>query len=50
MAEQYEEEISELKLKPEYVEKMKKRQKESTVKIEELRGNANNSTRRVQET
>lgn len=37
MAEQYEERILELKLRPEYVEKMKKRQKESTVKIEDFK-------------
>jgi hypothetical protein len=37
MAEQYEEEVLELELRPEYVEKMKKRQKESTVKIENFK-------------
>lgn len=37
MAEQYEEKILELKLRPGYVEKMKKRQKESTVKIENFK-------------
>lgn len=37
MAEQYEEEILELKLRPEYVEKMKKIQKESAVKIENFK-------------
>ena len=35
MAEQYEEEILEFMLRPEYVEKMEKRQKEPTVKIED---------------
>ena len=37
MAEQYEEEILELNLRPEYVEKMEKRQKEPTVKIKDFK-------------
>ena len=37
MAEQYEEEILESKLRPEYVEKMKKIQKEPTVKIKDFK-------------
>ena len=37
MAEHYEEEILELKLRPEYVEKTKKRQKEPTVKIKDFK-------------
>lgn len=37
MAEQYEERILELKLRPKYVEKMKKRQKEPTIKIEDFK-------------
>ena len=41
MAEQYAEEILELKLRPEYVEKMKKRQKEPTVKVEDFKEHFN---------
>ena len=37
IAEQYEENILEFKLRPEYVEKMKKRQKEPTVKIKDFK-------------
>ena len=37
MAEQYEKEILELKLRPEHIEKTKKRQKEPTVKIKDFR-------------
>ena len=37
IAEQYEENILEFKLRPEYVEKMKKRQKEHTVKIKDFK-------------
>ena len=34
---EYEEELLEPELRPEYIEKMKKRQKEKTVKVKDLR-------------
>jgi len=37
MAQQYEEEVLEPELRPEYIEKMKKRQKEETVEIKNFR-------------
>jgi len=37
IAEQYEEEVLELNLSPEHVEKMRRRQKEPTVKIENFK-------------
>jgi len=37
MAQQYEKELLEPELRPEYIEKMKKRQKEKTVEIKDFR-------------
>ncbi|KYK32589.1 MAG: DUF2683 family protein [Theionarchaea archaeon] len=41
MAEQYAEEILKLKLRPEYVEKTKKRQKEPIAKVEDFKEHFN---------
>lgn len=37
MAQQYEEEVLEPELRPEYIKKMKKRQKEKTIEIKDFR-------------